>query len=63
MNQLGTPVSIWNGLAVLFAYPGHEFRLLTAFGTALIQTPNVSCTEPNSGALAREARLRSTMGK
>ena len=27
MNQLGTPVSIWNGSAFLFAWPSWEFRL------------------------------------
>ena len=45
---IGTPVSIWNCLAVLFAYPGREFRLWSEFGTALIQTPNFSCIEPNA---------------
>ena len=43
-----TPVSIWNGLAVHFAYPGREFRLWSDFGTALIQTTNFSRTEPNA---------------
>ena len=44
LNQLGTPVSIWNGSAVLFAWPGREFRLWSDFGKALIQTSNFSCT-------------------
>ena len=48
MNQLGTPVSIWNGSAVLFALPGREFRLWSNFGTALIQTRNFSSTKPNA---------------
>ena len=47
LNQLGSPVSIWNCSAVLFAWPDREFRLWSDFGTALIQTPNFSCTEPN----------------
>ena len=42
------PVSIWNGSGVLFAWPGREFRLWSDFGTALIQTTNFSCTEPNA---------------
>ena len=40
--------SIWNGSAVLFAKPGWKFRLWSDFGTALIQTPNFSFTEPNA---------------
>ena len=33
--------------AVLYAWPGREFRLWSDFETAYIQTPNFSCTEPN----------------
>ena len=47
-DQLGTPVSIWNGSAVLFAWPGREFHLWSDFGTVLIQAPNFSYTEPNA---------------
>ena len=42
LNQLGTPVSIWNGSAVLSALPGREFRLWIDFATPLIQTQNFS---------------------
>ena len=48
LNQLGTPVSIRNGSALLFAWPGREFHLWSDFGTVLIQTPNFSYTEPNA---------------
>ena len=43
-NQIGTPVSIGTAQAVRSAKPGREFRLWNDFGTALIQTPNFSCT-------------------
>ena len=43
-NQIGTPVSIGTAQAVLSAKLGREFRLWNDFGTALIQTPNFSCT-------------------
>ena len=37
LSQLGAPSSIWNGSAVLSAWPRREFRLWSDFGTALIQ--------------------------
>ena len=40
--------SIKNGSAVLPAWLGREFRLWNDFVTALIQTPNFSCAEPNA---------------
>ena len=46
LNQSGTPISIWNGWTVLPAYPGKEYNF--DFGTALIQTSNFSCNEPNA---------------
>ena len=48
VNQLGTRISIWKASAVLQAQPGREFRVWSDFGTALIETPNFSCTEPNA---------------
>ena len=51
---MGTPVSIWNSSAVLFAWPSREFRLWSDFReTALIQTPNFSCTEPNASIIIK----------
>ena len=46
LNQSVTPISIWNGWTVLPTYPGREYSF--DFGTALIQTSNFSCTEPNA---------------
>ena len=37
-----------NCSAVVSSYPGREFRLLGDLRTALIQTSNFSCAEPNA---------------
>ena len=48
LNQLGTPVSIWNGLSRCFCLARPGISPLERLWNGLIQTPNFSCTEPNT---------------
>ena len=48
LNQLGTPYFNLERLSRSLCLARREFRLWSDFGTALIQTLNFSCTEPNA---------------